>query len=65
MQENVRTNTVRNEAHGKRDCCTPDSSAKAALSADPKAQSGGKAETDAAQKPVKAGCCCGSKAPDR
>lgn len=65
MQENVRTNNVRNEAHEKRDCCTPDAGAKAALSADPKAQFGGKAEPHAAQKPVKACCCCGSESPNR
>ena len=64
MHENVRTNNVRNEAHGKRDCCTPDSNAKAALSADPKAKFGGKAEPDA-QKSAEAGCCCGSKSPKR
>ena len=65
MHENVRTNNVRNEAHGKSDCCTPDSSAKVASKADTKAKLGENSRLNDAQKPVKAGCCCGFKSPKR
>lgn len=65
MHENVRANNVRNEDHGEHDCCTPESSAKAALSADPKAKPEENSEPDAAQKPVKSSCCGGSKSPKR
>ena len=65
MDENVRNNNVRNDAHEQQSCCTPASSAKAALNADPKTKSGESPVADAARKVKKSGCCCGSKPPKR
>lgn len=65
MHENFQANNDRSEANGQQGCCTPASSAKAALKADPKTKSGENSEANAAQKPAESGCCCGSKSPNR
>ena len=63
MDENVRTENVRNDAHGQQSCCPPASSAKATMNTDPKTKSGNSPVADAARKQTESGCCCGSKLP--